>query len=110
MTRFVVMLGFLLGTGNVFADDTADIYKQRCKGCHGEDGKAQTKIGRAEKIDDFTSVEWQSKLSDEQIRNVIENGSDENSKMKPFKDKLTPEEISGLVKHIRNFKAKKTSK
>lgn len=106
--KSLLIISSLCLAGIAFADDdVAVVYKQRCKGCHGDDGKAQTKIGRAEKIDDFTSPKWQAKHSDDQIRKTIENGSEENPKMKGFKDKLTPGEISGLVKHIRGFKSKK---
>jgi len=27
------------------ADDAGDIWKAKCKGCHGDDGKAKTKVG-----------------------------------------------------------------
>ncbi len=90
-----------------FAEDsTADIYKAKCKSCHGEDGKAQTKMGKKENIPDMTLPAWQDKKTDAQIREVISEGSKDNSKMKPFKEKLTPQQIDGLVAYVRAMKGK----
>jgi mono/diheme cytochrome c family protein len=106
MKRIIFIFSLIVGSTVSWADEPVDIYRSKCKGCHGEDGKAQTKIGRAEKIDDFTSPNWQSHHTDEQIRHTIENGSEDKPKMKPFKEKLSPDEISGLVNYIRGFKKK----
>lgn len=88
------------------ADDAADLWKAKCKGCHGEDGKAKTKVGEKEKIPDFTTAKWQQDMADADIKRVIADGSDANSKMKPFKEKLTGQEIDALVKYIRGMKGK----
>ena len=88
------------------ADDVADIYKAKCKSCHGDDGKAQTKTGIKEKVPDMTTAEWQAKWSDADIKKVIAEGSEKNKKMKPFKDKLSDAEIDGLVKMTRGFAKK----
>ena len=93
-------------------DEIADIYKAKCKSCHGETGDGDTKTGRKEKIDDLSLPAWQKKHSDEEIRKVISEGSPdksstgEASKMKPFKDKLSAAEIDGLVKYIRGLAKK----
>ncbi len=91
---------------SAFADTAEEIWKAKCKACHGPDGRAQTKTGIKEKIADFTNSQWQVKHDDELIKHTIEEGSDENSKMKPFKDKLSGAEIDSLVKYIRAFKKK----
>ena len=105
-TRFALVLALSLSASAYAAEDSAAIWKAKCKSCHGEDGKAQTKMGQKEKITDISRAEWQKKHSDEDIKKVITEGSKENSKMKPFKDKLTPEQIDALVKHIRGLEAK----
>ncbi len=87
------------------ADSIPDIWKAKCKSCHGEGGKADTKQGIKEKIDDMTKAEWQTKWTDDKIKTVILEGSKDNKKMKPFKDKLSAEEVDGLIKHIRGFKS-----
>lgn len=86
------------------ADDVVDVWKAKCKSCHGEDGKGDTRTGRKEKIADMTEPAWQERHSDAQIREVIAEGSKDNRKMKPFKEKLTPEEIDSLVQYIRTLK------
>lgn len=87
------------------AESGAEVWAAKCKGCHGEDGRAKTKVGAKEGIPDLTLGSWQQRHSDAQIRDVITHGSDENPKMKPFKDKLTPEQIDALVKHVRSLQA-----
>jgi cytochrome c553 len=101
--QLAVVLALSL-SGAAFAEESvADTWKAKCKSCHGEDGKAKTKMGEKEKIPDFSNAAWQKKHSDEQIKDAITNGSKENAKMKAFKDKLTPEQIDALVKHVRSM-------
>jgi cytochrome c553 len=94
-----------LFAASAWADDIPAIWKSKCASCHGEDGKAQTKTGKKEKISDMTTADWQSEWTDEKMKKIIEDGSKDNNKMKPFKAKLKPDEIDGLIKHIRGFKA-----
>jgi len=101
-----LVLSTSLFAGRSFSDTPEEIWKAKCKACHGEDGRAQTKTGQKEKIPDFSTAKWQAKIPDEEIRHTIAEGSDENDKMKPFKDKLSAEEIDSLVKYIRSFKKK----
>lgn len=91
--------------GAAYADDSAETWKAKCKGCHGETGKADTKVGQKEAIADFSSAEFQKHHSDEELRKVIAEGSETNTKMKAFKDRLSPAEIDGLVKYIRAMNA-----
>jgi mono/diheme cytochrome c family protein len=107
-TFWVVSILGLAWSGVALADDTAeDVYRAKCKGCHGEDGKAHTKIGVKEKIPDMTTAEWQAHTPDSEIKEVITEGSPKKgSKMKAFKDKLTPGEIDSLVGYLRQLKGK----
>jgi mono/diheme cytochrome c family protein len=105
MKRFALVMALGLAS-SAYAEDIADVWKAKCKSCHGEDGKAQTKMGQKESIDDFSSPAWQKHESDEELREVITEGSSRNKKMKAYKDKLTPEQIDGLVRYIRTLKAK----
>jgi mono/diheme cytochrome c family protein len=102
-TRFALVLTLALAA-NAYAEEVKDVWNAKCKSCHGEDGKAKTKMGEKEKIPDMTNATWQKNHSDEKIRDYIVNGSKDNPKMKPFKDKLTPEQIDSLVKYIRTLK------
>ena len=90
---------------SAWADDIPALWKSKCASCHGEDGKAQTKTGKKEKIEDMTNPQWQAEWTDEKSKKIILEGSKDNNKMKPFKGKLTEEQIDGLIKHMRTFKA-----
>ena len=104
---WVVVAGLCIA-GWAKADDSAeDVWAAKCKGCHGPDGKAKTKIGLKEKIDDMTTAKWQGEFSDADIKKIITDGSDKKgSKMKPFKEKLTAGEIDSLIPYIRAMKGK----
>jgi cytochrome c553 len=93
-----------LFAASAWADDIPAVWKSKCASCHGDDGKAQTKTGKKEKINDMTVDAWQSEWTDEKMRKIINEGSKDNAKMKPFKSKLSADEIDGLIKHIRSFK------
>lgn len=96
-------VAFALAAGTASADDAADIWKAKCKSCHGATGKADTKEGRKHKIDDLTEADWQQRHSDEKIRKVIAEGKPD-TKMKAYKDKLSAQEIDALVAYIRTLK------
>ncbi len=87
-------------------DDIPALWKSKCASCHGEDGKAQTKQGKKEKIADMSTAEWQSEWTDEKQKKIISEGSKDNNKMKAFKNKLSEAQIDGLVKHTRTFATK----
>ena len=101
-TRYAVLLILSLAA-TAYAEETKDVWNAKCKSCHGETGKADTKMGAKEKIPDMSNAAWQKNHSDEKIRTVIAEGS-KDTKMKAFKDKLTPEQIDALVKYIRAMK------
>ena len=105
MKRFALAMVLSLAT-SAHADEVTDVWKAKCKSCHGEDGKAKTKMGQKESIADLTQPAWQQAESDADIRRVIAEGSAKNTKMKAFRDKLTPQQIDALVGYIRTMKAK----
>ncbi len=79
-----------------------DNWDMRCTGCHGADGKGQTKKGKALKAPDFTSQKFQQETAEEEIEDAISNGVPK-SKMPAFKGKLSDAEIQELVKFVRAF-------
>lgn len=102
-TRFALVLTLAL-SATAYADETTDLWNAKCKSCHGADGKAKTKMGQKEKIPDMTMADWKKNHPAEKIRTAIAEGSKNNTKMKAFKDKLTPEQIDALVKHVQSLK------
>ena len=105
-TRFALMLTLSLAATSASAEDGLELWKTKCKACHGDDGKAQTKMGQKESIADLTQAAWQKSKKDADIRAIILEGSQKNAKMRPFKEKLTPEQVDALVKYIRGMQAK----
>jgi cytochrome c553 len=93
------------------AADAADAktnYTKYCRICHGEDGKAQTGVGKTLKIRDFTDPKVQESFTDEKITKTIKDGVKKEDRvvMKGFADKLSDDEIKALVKYVRDFKGK----
>lgn len=83
-------------------DGPKEIWAARCKSCHGPDGRAKTKIGIKEGIEDMTTAKWQAEFSNEEIVKIVTHGSEKKgSKMKAFEEKLSAAEIRSLVRYIR---------
>src|SRR4051812_6059272 len=73
------------------------LYKTKCAACHGADGKGETAIGKANKLQDLGSGDVQ-KQSDTQLSEIITNGK---SKMPAYGKSLKPEQIKDLVAYVR---------
>ncbi len=80
--------------------DAAALWSSRCANCHGDDGKAQTTMGRKHKIADLSSPARQKRSTDDDLRDVIENGVPD-TRVKAYKDRLSAAEITALIKYIR---------
>jgi cytochrome c6 len=76
------------------------LYKSKCAGCHGADGKGQTAVGKADNIRDLGSADVQAK-SDDAIAGIIGNGK---GKMPAYGKSLKPDQIKDLVTYIRTLK------
>jgi mono/diheme cytochrome c family protein len=95
--------------------DPQELYKLKCAGCHGEDGKGQTKWGKKYKAPDFTSAKFQGESKDSEFLETIQKGvtkkvKDDKGELKPKKimpgwsEKLSDEQMNGLVAYVRKFK------
>ena len=97
---FAILLVSPAVTSRCFADDLVDdpTFKAKCVMCHGAAAEGR------EKMKTPPMKEKAGKSADE-LTKAIENGNDKQTpKMPPFKDKLTPEQISVLVKEIKALK------
>ena len=75
-------------------EDARNIFILHCESCHGIDGKK----GFSEAAD--LSV---SKLSDEEIRAMIQNGNEKG--MMPYKDIITTDrELDGVVEFVKTLR------
>ena len=80
------------------ADSSADLFKQKCAMCHGENGAGKGKVPA------LSSAEVHQK-SDADFKTAIEKGmKTDKGNMIGYGDKLTPEQIDGLVKYTRSLK------
>lgn len=84
---------------NVFSSKT--FFNQRCIACHSQDGKP-----KKEGTPDFTSSDFQSTHTDEQIKASITNGK--IPRMPPFRSLLNSGQVDQMVVFIREFGPKKT--
>ena len=78
--------------------DGKQLYSHKCQGCHGADGKADTKQGHKYKIADFTDRKWSKSWDRAHVRKTIEDGV--QGEMPPWKDKLSAEEIDAIAGYV----------
>jgi mono/diheme cytochrome c family protein len=78
------------------------LFEAKCATCHGDDGRAKTETGREMALADMTkSAYWKDLTLEGARKSVLEgmkrtqNGVEQE--MKPFKDRLTPEQVDALV-------------
>lgn len=109
-TKLIASLTIVLALGatSAFAATAAENWENHCAKCHGTDGKAQTKLGLKMKLKDYSKADSLAKFTDADLAKATAEGVKENGKekMKGYADKLTPDEITALVKHIREFAGK----
>lgn len=88
------------------AAPAAENWENNCASCHGEDGTAQTKMGKKLKLRDYTDPVVQAELKDDAMLKAILEGVKENGKerMKGYSDELSPDEAKALVAYVRKFK------
>ena len=84
------------------------LWKAKCASCHGVDGKGKTEQGLKVDLPDISVPGWQTKNADAQIRQKITEGSIKEKgavklEMDPYKDKLQPEQVDGLIAFIRTL-------
>ncbi|HET7105747.1 MAG TPA: c-type cytochrome [Candidatus Acidoferrum sp.] len=98
----LVLVGMLLaGSSLLSATAKADtaaggtMFKAKCAGCHGADGKGKEAL----KTTDMSAADVQ-KMSDADLSGVISNGK---GKMPAYKT-LTPDQVKDLVGYIRSLK------
>jgi len=105
--KTVLVIGALAASTTALkAADAAELWSKNCVSCHAADGSGSTTMGKKYGAKDYRDAKVQADLTDEKATKAITEGISEDGKvkMKPFKDKLTPEEITALIAHIRTFK------
>jgi mono/diheme cytochrome c family protein len=102
--RSFFLLGALTLVASTAAAQGADgkaLYDQHCKKCHGAAGKPSDGIKKMNpKIETFDAA-FLAKRTDADLIKGIDEGK---GKMKPFKDKMKPEEMAAVAKYMRTLK------
>lgn len=95
--RFAVCL--LVGiTGVWAAEDGKALYDAKCAICHSKNGVAKPMAKGSPNLND---PKWQEATTLEAIEQRITDGK---ALMKPFKDKLTPEQIKAVADYVKTLK------
>ena len=90
----------LAAAGSARAADAAATYKAKCLMCHGQDGSGSA-AGKKLGAKDLRAPEV-AKVSDAQLVEVTRKG---RNKMPAFDQKLSDEEIKGVIQYLRTLKA-----
>jgi cytochrome c553 len=88
------------------AADVNEIWDKQCASCHAKDGSGNTRMGKKVNVKDYRDAKVQEEMKDDKAAQIIKDGIKEKGeeRMKPYKDKLTDDEIKALIAHIRSFK------
>ncbi len=80
-----------------------DLYAKNCAECHKDSGKGGkvTVDGKTLDPDDITTAKMAAK-PDEKLTEYVVNGFPDDG-MPAFKDKMTPEQIKAVIKHVRSL-------
>jgi len=86
--------------------NAAENWTQSCASCHGQDGAGKTKIGRKVGAKDLADAAYQKSFTDAQLFDHLKAGetdADGKSKMKPFGDKLSDDDLKAVVAYVRSL-------
>ena len=73
------------------------LYRRHCQGCHGDHGEGRTSLGPQ-----INTEEWQSGITDEQIREVILSGRRAaGTSMDGFEGVFSDDEIDAIIVFVR---------
>lgn len=82
------------------APDGKALYEKNCKMCHGGDGTPPPAMQKMMPTLAPLTAQFMASRSDDSVVKVLATGT---AKMKPYKDKLTPEEMAAVAKYLREM-------
>ena len=87
---------------------TVRLWDSKCATCHGEDGLAHTEQGTEMGIDDMTKAAYWKDVTVESGRKAVLEGlkrkvNGKEQEMKPFGDRLTPQQVDALNLYAVSF-------
>jgi mono/diheme cytochrome c family protein len=85
------------------------LFDAKCATCHGEDGRAKTELGLEMGVADMTQAAYWKDLTPESARKSVLDGikrtvRGKEQEMKPFRDRLSPEQVDDLVLYAASLK------
>ena len=97
MLRRTLLVATLLLPAATRGDDGKQMYGKKCLACHALDGSGDKPLGKKVGTPDLRV----STLPQAAIERVIADG---RGKMMPYKDRLTPDQISALAAYVRELR------
>jgi len=96
----------LITTPTSWAADAPANWTKHCASCHAPDGSGNTRMGRQSGAKDYRDAKVQAEMKDDAALKALKDGMQVKGKevMKPFKDKLSEDEMKALIAHMRAFK------
>jgi mono/diheme cytochrome c family protein len=84
------------------------LWNSKCATCHGEDGRAVTEQGKEMGIADMTKAAYWKDVTVEGARKAVLEGlkrtvKGKEQEMKPFADRLTPQQVDALNLYAVSF-------
>ena len=85
------------------------LFEAKCASCHGDDGRGKTELGREMGIGDMSKAAYWKNLTLEKARRSVLDGvqrtvGGKQQEMKPFRDRLTPEQVDALNVYAASLK------
>jgi len=83
-------------------------WDSKCATCHGEDGRGHTEQGKEMGIDSMTKAAYWKDVTVERARKSVLEGlkrtvNGKEQEMKPFADRLTPQQVDALNLYAVSF-------
>ena len=104
MKSLSLTIGFLVLAASSAAAQDLDgkaLYVKNCQKCHGATGTPSAAMAKMNPTMKPMTAELLSKTDAEYVT-LLSNGS-ENGKKKAMKDKMTPEEMTAVMKYVREM-------
>jgi mono/diheme cytochrome c family protein len=103
---FIAITLLTVSATSLPAGDAKALWDANCTPCHGQNGAADTAMGKTLNAKDLTDPKVQAEFTDAKATQSIKEGVKQNgeTKMTAFAGTLTDDEIKALVAYVRTLK------